>query len=363
MKTFTVTFHHTTNYGAILQAYALQQTLLEMGVNNEIFEYAHRNSSQLKIEFKNPILTMKKFYSSVNRFIHRKEVEKKEDGFKKFHDKHLQLSRMYNSMNELKQNPPKVDILITGSDQVWKFWADSEFTPARFLDFGYESVKRISYAASIEQMNYTELQKQYVKKRLKYFAGISVREENAAEYISSFTGYEIQRVVDPVFLLEKNKWLTIAKQRKTKVPYILCYQVQSAPYMQKIVDELKKTTGYKTIAVIPYATKWLKVDETLYDVSPEEFISLINEAEILVCASFHGVALGLVFEKVVYATARNNYSERIREIMKLFDINKFFVDNNTRIPLPNEFNKIKVTQKIDYERKKALEFLETNIRK
>lgn len=362
MKTFTVTFHHTTNYGAILQAYALQQTLFGMNVNNEIFEYYHKESSYIKIDFKNPILTMKRFYAKFIQIWHRKDIIKKKKSFIQFHDKYLNLSRMYYSMDELNKYPPKVNVLITGSDQVWKFWDDSEFTPARFLDFGDKTIKRFSYAASIEQLNYSTLQKEYVKQRLKNYTGISVREQTAANYISSFTGYEVQRVIDPVFLLEKEKWIEISKKRKIEGPYILCYQVQSAPLMQKIVDELKRVTGYRTVAVIPYSTKWIKVDETLYDVTPEEFLAIVKEAEILIGASFHGVALGLVFEKIVYATARSNYSERIRGLMELFGIKSFFVDDTEKIPLPCEFELDKVKEIVFQERKKAFEFLERNLK-
>jgi len=39
MKTFTVTFHHTTNYGALLQTYALQQAILSKGHENLVMEY------------------------------------------------------------------------------------------------------------------------------------------------------------------------------------------------------------------------------------------------------------------------------------------------------------------------------------
>ena len=39
MKIGILTFHRTTNYGAALQAYALQQTLIGQGHDAEIIDY------------------------------------------------------------------------------------------------------------------------------------------------------------------------------------------------------------------------------------------------------------------------------------------------------------------------------------
>lgn len=361
MKTFTVTIHHSCNYGAILQTYALQQAVLENGVDNEVMEYPYNEKYYGKVSFKNPIYDLKIVYSNIQKIIHRKKIRKREDSFALFRANLLKLSRMYSSMDDLRKDPPKVDALITGSDQVWRFVANEEFVEARFLDFGPENIKRISYAPSIERLNYTDSQKEYVKNILKGYASISVREQSAADYLKSFAGLEVSRVLDPVFLLEKKDWLKIVTERKIKGPYILCYQVQSAPLMQKLVNKIKKLTGYRTVAVLPYSTKWINTDETLYDVSPEEFLYLIEGAEIVISASFHGAALGIEFDKVVYATARNTYNERIKGIMNLVGAGDFFVENESEIPHPNAYDKKKVLAKLCEEREYSKLYLKKSL--
>ena len=165
-----------------------------------------------------------------------------------------------------------------------------------------------------------------------------------------------------MFLLEKEKWLEIAKKREIKTPYILCYQVQSAPRMQEIVDYLKKNTGYRTVAVLPYSIKWIKSDETLFDVSPEEIIYLFAHAEIVVAASFHGAALGIEFEKIVYATARENYSERINGLMELMGVQDFFISEQSAFRRPEDYPCDKVTKTLQREREKSLEYLSKCLR-
>ena len=175
--------------------------------------------------------------------------------------------------------------------------------------------------------------------------------------MSLFTGYEVERVLDPVFLLEKKDWLKIAQPRNVKGPYILCYQVQSAPLMQRLVNKIKKLTGYRTVAVLPYSTKWINTDETFYDVSPEEFLYLLEGAEIVISASFHGAALGIEFDKIVYATARDTYNARIKGVMNLFGIEDFFVQDESQIVSPDKYDKEKVAAKLSQERKISKEYL------
>ena len=315
MKTFTVTIHHTTNYGAVLQTYALQQSILSMGYENEVFEFdenvENASSSIIKKMISNPINGAKFLVGKLLKLRNIKAINRRKNAFENFRSSHLKLSKTYYSMDELRKNPPDADILFTGSDQVWRFKEDNEFTEAYFLDFGKDNVKKYSYAASIEKLNYSNEQIEKVK-WLRDFNGIALREQTAAEYIHNITGYPTCRVLDPVFLLKKEQWLKIARKREIQEPYIFCYQVQSSPRMQEIVDDLRKKTGYRTVAVLPYNIKWIKTDYAYYDVSPEEFLYLISKAEIVVSASFHGVALGLEFDKVVYATARDNYNKRIK---------------------------------------------------
>ena len=53
MKTFTVTLHHSNNYGALLQAYALQRVQQSMGIDNTIFEYPYSEGFYDKPDLRN----------------------------------------------------------------------------------------------------------------------------------------------------------------------------------------------------------------------------------------------------------------------------------------------------------------------
>lgn len=324
MKTLTVTFHHTTNYGAVLQTYALQQTILSLGHENLVLE---TKTGEKKKKSK---LSIRELYLRYLSWLRRKESKVLVKYFADFHKYRLKLTRPYASMEDLRNAPPDVDCLITGSDQVWNFVTVPKFIDSRLLKFGKESAVRFSYAASMEELRYSDEQKKKLKDALVSFKGISVREQSAKEYIESFTPYQVERVLDPVFLLSKEKWMELAIEPRIKGPYILCYQVQSNKRMEKVAYQLKKETGYPVVSICNGSIRWMKSDYSFHDVSIEEFLGFYNQAAYIVSASFHGVAMGLVFEKPVYAMIKNTRANRLKEVMQLFQLNDFIISQDEK---------------------------------
>lgn len=357
MKTLTVTFHHSNNYGAILQAYALQQAIESFGHENLIFEYPYSEHFYDSIDWIRPALAIKTVCINILKFCRRKQIRERQNSFTDFHNRRMKLTQIFHSMDELRLNVPHCDALITGSDQVWRFSANKEFVPAYFLDFGEPGTLKFSYAASIEKLDYTSEQKALVTNWLKDYKAISLRETSAAEYIRNVTGYDTQRVLDPVFLLDRDHWMKIAKPPRIKEKYILCYQVQSSSTMQEIADYLKRMTGYKTVAVLPYSTKWIKTDYALFDVSPEEFLGLYNSAEMVVSGSFHGTALAHVFGKTVYASVKEGHANRIVDIMSLLGVPQFCIGKTEDLLPPGKFDHKRVQEILQAERLRSMEYL------
>ena len=332
MKSLTVTFHHTTNYGAVLQTYALQQTIMSLGHDNLVLE------TKTTVEKKKTKLTIRDLYLRYLSWLRKKDTQRLAQYFVDFHNNRLKLTRPYVSMDDLRNDTPDVDCLITGSDQVWNFATTPKFLDSRLLEFGKKSAIRFSYAASMEDTNYTDEQKTKLKMALQQYKGISVREQSAKDYIESFTPYKCLRVLDPVFLLSKEKWSEITKEPRLKGPFILCYQVQSNKRLQEVAYQLKKETGYPVVSICNGAIRWIKSDYYFHDVSIEEFLGFYQNAAYIVSASFHGVALGLVFDKPVYALVKKARANRLKEVMRLFELDDYIVhqDNYTEIKKYND---------------------------
>lgn len=356
MKTLTVTIHHSTNYGASLQAYALQQALEKLGIDNLIFEYPYKNNNSPKAGSRTIKSILRTVYLKYLKILRSGRTEELAVSFAEFHKSKMKLTRIYESMEDLRNDPPLVDAYITGSDQVWNLATKNEFIPARFLDFGPEEIKRISYAASIEVLNYSNEDKTMVRRCLSKFNGVSLREQSACEYIESITDRKPYHVVDPVLLLTKDDWRNMSKKPRVDGPYILTYQVLRNNRMQEVVDRLKQKTGYPVVQVCNTQVKWIKADKTFYDVSPEEFIGLYENAAVVVSASFHGTALGLVFGKPTYGLVRNEYGSRIKEILEMFGLDDYCIGPDSNIPEPY-IDQSKLDERIERERINSIDFL------
>ena len=333
MKTITVTFHHTTNYGAVLQTYALQQSIMSLGHDNVVLEtktYPSTKKSQKGI-----YATARRLYFSLLYHLRKKEYRKLQEHFRQFHQNRLHLTRAYTSMEELATDiSRREDAMITGSDQVWNMKTVPRLLDSRFLKFGKEDAIRFSYAASIEELDYSEEQKKYVAEALKSFKGVSLREESARKYIEDITNKECRRVLDPVFLLSQQQWNSIATEPRYKGKYILCYQVQRNKRIEEVAYSLKRKYGYPVISICNSPIRWMRSDYSYYDVPIEEFLGFYRNAAFVVSASFHGVAMGLVFEKPVFAMIKGARSNRIKELMNLFQLDKYVIDERFGSSIP-----------------------------
>lgn len=359
MRTLTTTFHFGTNYGATLQAYALQQTIMSLGHENDILDIVDISNNEAVLL--SPKELARRFYLKYLSFKRRKQIAVLRQSFDEFHKNHMHLTRVYVDMEDIRNDPQvqKYDCLITGSDQVWNLKTRPGFVDSRFLLFGSEKSRRFSYAASLEELDYTDDQKTYVSNALKCFHGITIREESACKYVESFSDIKCKRVIDPVFLLVKEEWMKIAREPRLKGPYILCYQVQRNKRIEEVAYLLKKKTGLPVVSICNSAIKWMKSDYTFYDVSVEEFLGFYNQAAYIVSASFHGVAMGMIFEKPVYAMVKKERADRIRNIMTLMGLSDYIIvqGKNDAIPEYNDTRLREMKAVWQDERNKGIGFI------
>ena len=163
MKIKTITCHDVYNAGASLQSYALMTFLRNNGHDVEIIDYkpdylSHHydlwyipNPKYRNILLKYPYLLAKLPGRLKDLFSQRK---KDYDNFTK---NYLKLTNRYNSIEELKKNPPLADVYFAGSDQIWNTMFNNGYDPAFYLQFGDKDTIKASYAASfaVEEQDYT----------------------------------------------------------------------------------------------------------------------------------------------------------------------------------------------------------------
>ena len=318
MKIGIITFWESTdNYGQVLQAYALQQVLKNMGHNPFQIRYSLR-ASQLEEKktsvFKRllKVLLVYPFVKSIKRrkvqcedaeckkILEKKNVARK---FREFRNQYItQSEKVYNSINELRSDPPQADCYITGSDQVWTMLLSNEGNAAYYLDFGNKSIKRIAYAASFGRSEYPDFLLPRLKTLLARFDSISVREQEGVVICNSI-GLNVEHVLDPTLLLSKNEYLDKLKcfvENDVKEKTLFVYSINVRTSEDIYWKELNKYAADNKLKIIVTTSSGNIPGRELYEgveysyATIEEWLKLVNYAHLVVTTSFHGVVFCLL---------------------------------------------------------------------
>lgn len=380
-------FSKSTNYGGVLQAYALAKKLNDMGYDAEQISYV-ANLRNIDFQPENKIKQTKKvkirrilsrikaklkrliFYGKV---LKRKNITKrKRECFNVWKDKNISSSaRIYNCGN-VNDALNIYDCFITGSDQVWNYnWYDENY----FLDFVDESKIKISYAASLGHNEIPKTIEEIFEKHLRSFDAISVREENMVSLIQPFSPTRVQWVVDPVFLLQRAEWdSVISFSEDLKNDYIFCYFLGDNKKEREIVREYADKKGLKVKTIKDVNVKLSKklsssfADVSLADVDPSQFLFLVKNAKYVFTDSFHAIAFSIIYEKQFFVFNRSQNGEmndRIKSILNLFNIgNRFCEDERENLEYVNSLENIDYSirqNKFDKLKEQSVKFLKDSL--
>lgn len=355
MNICTITCHRVYNYGASLQAFALQYYLEKLGHNVKIINFLP------SFYFKYDIFDIPKqstFYKIVqfipvlkyilgpitNRAMVRSYARKK--AFDSFENKHLKLTeKTYHTSDELKNDPPNADAYICGSDQIWSPYFMNGSEPAFYLDFGSSLKKRISYAASFGASILPEERKEFVKHKVSHIDCVSVREESGKDILRDLGVYAI-RVLDPVFLLSKEEWMKLSStcKRTNFQDYILLYDFIGDAEIGNFAKRMSKNTELPIVAINDLErNRYAHVN--IDNAGPFDFVKMIADASIVISNSFHATSFAIIMEKDFYSfpIKTQKSSSRIQSMCKLVGLEDRFSPQsikNTPIDYINVKNKL-----------------------
>ena len=218
---------------------------------------------------------------------------------------------------KLKQILNDFDYIVCGSDQIWNISEKVDDKSICYFLNCNGNFKKISYAASFGD-NIIEVEKQKEKfiPLLKDFSNISVRENDAKEFLK-LNGIDSELTIDPTLLLDKMEWNNIAKDLEINEPYILYYSVNSRQYSIDITKKIsKKMNGIKVINLVLHPKSGLSGFEYKIDCNPEEFLALVKNAKMICTNSFHGTVFSIIFEKPFIAMFDMHDGQMIKEERK-----------------------------------------------
>ena len=313
-KVGIITFHAADNYGAVLQAYALQTTLSVQGHNAEIIDFKPdgviKANKPLFVQDKNLVKRLLKQALILPNYT---KLNRRNRKFEEFRNKYFKLSTRFKTATEIKNAAVDYDVCITGSDQVFNPLIHN--SDIYYLDFCPKATKA-AYAPSFGIKDFSFVGEK-TKTLINNFAHLSCRESDGAEFLSSETGKSVPTVTDPVFLLSPQEWTQITTKPKNE-KYIFVYDLNGGKKLIEIANKIKQETGLPIICITArkFSNTKYAVDELHIDAGPQEFVSYINHASYVVTDSFHGLAFSVLFrKKVISYVALKHAASRIQSLL------------------------------------------------
>jgi hypothetical protein len=330
MKIGILTFHKAHNYGAVLQAYALKITLESLG--HEVMFINHSGAADRMPAYR--VFYYRRFFSKTPKLVFKKiitEVRLLKSRYRRKINFNSFISKEFNLDNNenISYLNEKYDFIVIGSDQVWNTALTNGFDKYYWgaLKIQNSRLKIISYAASMESSNLQQSEEIKIRKYLKNFDALSVRENSLKILLGQYVNKEISVVLDPTLLLNVNEWDKLVQIPIIKKPYLLLYQVRNS---EENVEISKRIARKLNLDIVYLSAKVEEVNsEQCISASPYEFLGWLKCADFVVCSSFHGVVFSILFRRQFYSIRMNDGRDsRVLSLLKSLNLEDRSISNN-----------------------------------
>lgn len=317
-----------SNYGGILQAWALQKFISDLGYDVIIFNTPQVGTLSFKEKlfryplrvYKRYVLGQKIIVNFESKFVHNRKkiipfVENKI------------LTKIINRVVDI--NPQEYDYIIFGSDQVWRalYWCRT--FPNISDAFGAfvqdtSKTKLISYAASFGKDNIEEYPQEKLSEislLLKRFRGISVREKSGVDICNRHFDVNAKWVMDPTMLHSIDVYEDVCKEIPIKNKFIASYFLEESELSKKIEE---KILGNYNGSYDKIKSNVLKAEVR----GIEDWLATFRDAEFIMTDSFHGSVFSIIFGKpFIVLDNPNRGTGRIKSLLQLFNIENHFIES------------------------------------
>lgn len=367
MKIGIVTLPLHTNYGGILQAWALQSVLVRMGHEVEVID-RHINSGHPSI-----IGVGKRL---IKKYLLRKKIRVFSEAYERkyypifskhtgpFLDKYIHRT-IVTHPSEIEQS--RYDALVVGSDQIWRHnYTGKEYA---FLLFSKEwNVKRIAYAASfgVDKWEFNKQDTNTISQILKQYDGISVREYSGVNLCSTYLGVDATHVIDPTMLLDSTDYARLVEKANTaKSPgNLLYYLLDDSEEKLGRVEQVAKALNLTPFRVNSrIEDKFAPINDRIQP-PVEQWLRGFIDAEFVVADSFHACVFSILFKKpFIVLGNKKRGNTRFDSLLSMFNLQDRMVYDNYSLKkaIQTPVNWDAVYEILEKERKKANSFLQQKL--
>lgn len=355
-------FHDSNfNYGAVLQAVALQESLKQLGYKSENINLI-RTHSPLFLLYRKIVKVIKVFLGK-DYFVNNSIV------FQNFREKYLNVTRAtFYKLEDLDAYSFDYSAVIVGSDQVWRPRYTQKLALAYFLSFVKKPIKRIAYAASfgVDHWESTEdaVLTESISKLIKQFDAVSVREDSGVDICKTVFDKKAEHVLDPILLVGKEFFIKMTEKQSTKNKDTLVYcKLDRSQDFMNTIEYIQSQ-----IVVVPiniYKKKKNKLTEEFITIN--NWVKEIIDSDFVITDSFHCICFAILFNKnfVCYAN-KNRGLARIESLLKLLGISNRIISkfNTAEIDklLEDEINYKAVSDRLDTLRISSYHYLKESLK-
>lgn len=356
MKIGILTFHRALNYGAVLQAYALQEYLCKQGADARIIDYRqpfiesqYECFSIRRCLSKNPVRCISRVIREIlnlNSRILKKKL------FREFSRKYLRVTLKACHEEDI---PKDMDVYLHGSDQIWNSKLTGGYDFIYFGKYQTSHGLKASYAASMENREYTESEGNSISEGLAFLDFISVREKGLIKLLQPYTEKNIVQVVDPTLLTDKATWDAVISPVKEGEEYVFMYVVgkQNSKKVKSFALEVAHRLDVKKI-----------IDCKEKGLSPDGFVSYIKNAKFIITDSFHATVFSVIYHRNFYTVASNSGSDlRFTSLLESIGLEDRVVYDDMHNIEQIDYVKLKIDERLSLYTLASKQFLQNLLKK
>ena len=348
-----MTLFNNNNFGAALQAYALQCSIRKYSCECEDISYSRALPKMgNKVRVKRRIIAIKNI---VLHPISMLRIRKRKGSFKRFIDENIRYSKRNYNKFDIQESVINYDCFICGSDNIWnKDLLDASF----FLDFVPDEMKKVAYAPGMSTTQLTDEQKKVMLPLIKRIDYLSCREKIGCELIERNIGKYVFHAMDPTLLLTSEEWATISEESEINFDgnYLFALIYGSSPAKCDFVNSVGSKLNTDVVTV-PFATGFYNKNDLkigtmrIYNAGPIEILRLIKNSQFVITDTFHATVFSILFHKNFVSLRRfkntksSKLDQRIDGLLEKVGIEKErIIENLTDIKSAEEI----LNKEIDY---------------
>lgn len=353
-----VTIHVGSNFGSVLQTYATEYILRQLGFDAKILNYIPPRvtySRYFKNMF-NDVWRIPKKMIAFPIFVLNKYI------YMGFVRRNCHLTCPYYSIGDIKKNMPKADVYITGSDQVWNSIYNEGVDEVYYFTFLPPESRIIAFSSSFGRMQLPKDEEILVRSYLSRYKYISVREKSAKAILDKMGIKDVVNLLDPTILINREIWTNnLIKRRVERNPYLLVFAPYNTVSEVLIYATATKIARKKNLKIVTFS--WgvftnKRADKTYRFASPEVFLSLMCYASCVITNSFHGTAFAINFNRPLWVYEPSDFSTRLISILDQTQLrHRLLGDVISDNLIDQEIDYKVVNEILEIERSKALGFL------